>query len=308
MENVKPIRIKTITEFHRSRNLPPPEHPLISVVDHSAIQHSFDVKYRNEIFDFYSVSIKRGVEGKIAYGQQEYDFDEGVMYFIAPNQTFRLELNRDMVQRPTGWALLVHPDFFWNTSLAKNIKQYEFFGYSVNEALFLSDKEERTINGIIHNIRQEYHSNIDDFSQSIIISHLETLFNYAERFYHRQFITRKKTNHKLLEHLEHLLADYFESDNLASQGCPSVQYIAEKLHVSPNYLSSLLKLLTGQSTQQHIQNKLIEKAKEKLSTSDLSISEIAYELGFEHPQSFTKLFKSKTKVSPSAFRASFNAD
>ena len=153
-----------------------------------------------------------------------------------------------------------------------------------------------------------HHSNIDDFSQSIIIAHLETLFNYAERFYHRQFITRKKTNHKLLEHLEHLLADYFESDNLASQGCPSVQYIAEKLHVSPNYLSSLLKLLTGQSTQQHIQNKLIEKAKEKLSTSDLSISEIAYELGFEHPQSFTKLFKSKTKVSPSAFRASFNAD
>lgn len=303
---MKPVRIKTISEFHRSRNLPKPEHPLISVIEHAALIHSPENNNRNEIFDFYSVSIKRGVNGKMKYGQQEYDFDEGIMYFIAPNQTFRLEISQDTKEKPTGWVLLIHPDFFWNTSLAKAIKQYEYFGYSVNEALFLSEKEEAIIYGIIQNIKQEYHSNIDKFSQSIIISQLETLFNYSERFYQRQFITRKITNHKILERLEKLLADYFNSDDLISKGLPAVQYVADNLNVSPSYLSSLLKVLTGQSTQQHIHDKLIDKAKEKLSTTDLSISEIAYELGFEYPQSFTKLFKSKTKQSPLEFRQSFN--
>ncbi len=202
--------------------------------------------------------------------------------------------------------LLVHPDFLWNTPLAKTIKQYEYFDYSVNEALFLSEKEETTIACIMQSIQQEYHSNIDKFSQDLIIAQLELFLKYAERFYHRQFITRKITNHKILNRLEDILTEYFGSDDLMKKGLPTVQYIAETLNVSANYLSVLLKVLTGQSTQQHIHDKLIEKAKEKLSVSDLSVSEIAYELGFEHSQSFSKLFKTKTNLSPLEFRQSFN--
>ena len=172
--------------------------------------------------------------------------------------------------------------------------------------MFLSKKEEATINGIIENIRLEYHSNIDKFSKEIIVSQIETLLNYSERFYNRQFITREKANHQILERLEKLLTDHFNNENLISKGLPTVQYVAEKLNVSPNYLSSLLRTLTGQNTQQHIHEKLIDKAKEKLSTSELSVSEIAYELGFEHSQSFSKLFRAKTNFSPLEFRRSFN--
>ncbi len=307
MENAKPVRIKTITEFHRLRRLPQPEHPLISVIDYSKMQDLPDDNSAGVIFDFYSVSIKRGITGKMKYGQQEYDFDEGIMYFIAPNQVFnRVKGDGNEVSKPSGWILLIHPDFFWNTSLAKNIKHYEYFDYSVNEALFLSEKEEATINNIIQNIKQEYHSNIDKFSQSIIISQIETLLNYAERFYQRQFITRQITNHDILNRLEELLTLYFNDDGLTGKGLPTVQYISGKLNISSNYLRSLLKVLTGQNTQQHIHNKLIEKAKEKLSTTELSISEIAYGLGFEHLQSFSKLFKTKTKLTPLEFRHSFN--
>lgn len=192
------------------------------------------------------------------------------------------------------------------TPLAKTIKKYKFFYYAMHEALFLSEKEEEMAMNIVKNIQHEYHSNIDAYSQNIIISQLETLLNYSERFYQRQFITCKITNHKILERVEDLLEDYFSRDDLASKGLPSVQFIAESLNISTSYLGGLLKLLTGQSTQQHIQNKVIEKAKEKLSTTNLSVSEIAYELGFEHPQSFNKLFKTKTKLSPLEFRASFN--
>ena len=202
--------------------------------------------------------------------------------------------------------MLIHPDFLWNTALAIKIKQYEYFEYTVNEALLLSEKEERTVIGIIENIQQEYNSNIDNFSQDIIIAHLETLLNYVDRFYHRQFLTYKKVNHQLLDRFEKLLMDYFESVDVIHKGLPTVQYVSDTLNVSVSYLSRLLKTLTGQSTQQHIHDKLIEKAKEKLSTTELTISEIAYELGFEHSQSFSKLFKTKTNQSPLGFRQSFN--
>lgn len=306
MSNKQVHRIKTISEFHRLRGLPKPEHPLISVVDYASIKHSPENNQISWVLDYYSISIKRNFSAKIKYGQQEYDFDEGVMFFISPGQVFGIEVNEDSVLKRSGWMLLVHPDFLWNTPLAKTIKQYEYFNYSVHEALFLSEKEETTITGIIKNIEQEYHSNIDKFSQDVIIAQLELLLTYAERFYHRQFLTRKITNHKILNRLEDILAEYFNGDALSQKGLPTVQYIANTLNISPNYLSDLLKVLTGQSTQQHIHDKLIEKAKEKLSTTDLSVSEIAYELGFEHPQSFSKLFKTKTKLSPLEFRHSFN--
>ena len=306
MEQRQTNRIKTISEFHASRGLPKPEHPLISIVDYSEIQRPANIGDTNWVFDFYQISIKRGINGKMKYGQQEYDFDEGVMFFISPNQVFSIRPDNISKEKQSGFMLLVHPDFFWNTPLAKTIKQYEFFDYSVNEALFLSDKEEKTLNNIIENIENEYHANIDKFSKQIIISQIETLLNYSERFYNRQFLTREKSNHQILERLENLVADYFSNENLTTKGLPTVQYVANNLNVSPKYLSSLLKVLTGQSTQQHIHDKLIEKAKEKLSTTELSVSEIAYELGFEHLQSFSKLFKTKTTFSPLEFRQSFN--
>jgi len=302
----KPYRIKTISEFHQFRGLPKPEHPLISVIDYSTIRHSPENNQLSWVTDFYSISLKRTTNAKIKYGQQEYDFDEGVMFFMSPGQVFSIEIDKNAPPKHSGWILLVHPDFLWNTPLAKTIKQYEYFDYSVHEALFLSEKEETIVTGIIQNIKQEYHANIDKFSQQIIIAQLELLLNYADRFYHRQFITRKITNHKILSRLEDMLADYFNSDEILKKGLPSVQYISDKLNVSSNYLSGLLKVLTGQSTQQHIHDKLIQQAKEKLSTTDLSVSEIAYELGFEHPQSFSKLFKTKTSLSPLEFRQSFN--
>lgn len=305
MVNQQLHRFKSITEFHQDRGLPRPEHPLISVINLELLRKTFPAG-TSMVKDFYSIALKRNFNARMKYGQQEYDFDEGTMFFISPGQVLRIEAHNLEELKQTGWLLLVHPDFLWNTPLAKTIKQYEYFDYAVNEALFLSEKEEATITGIMQSIEQEYHANIDKFSQGIIITQLELLLNYADRFYHRQFITRKISNHAILNRLEDLLAEYFNGDDLPSKGLPTVQYIAETLHVSPNYLSGLLKVLTGQSTQQHIHTKLIEKAKEKLSTTNLSVSEIAYELGFEHPQSFSKLFKTKTNLSPLEFRQSFN--
>ena len=306
MANAQLHRIKTISEYHQVMGLPKPEHPLVSVINFESIKRLPYDESISLVFNFYSISLKRSFNAKMKYGQQEYDFDEGIMFFISPGQVFGIEIEKGAEIKHSGWLLLVHPDFLWNTALAKTIKKYEYFDYSVHEALFLSEKEETTIMSIMHNIEQEYHSNIDKFSQDVIIAQLELLLTYADRFYHRQFITRKITNHKILDRLEDLLTEYFNSDLLSQKGLPTVQYIADKLNVSPNYLSGLLKTLTGQSTQQHIHDKLIEKAKDKLSTTDLSVSEIAYELGFEHSQSFSKLFKSKTNLSPLEFRHSFN--
>jgi AraC family transcriptional regulator, transcriptional activator of pobA len=306
MATTQPIRIKTITEYHRLAGLPKPQHPLISVINLESFTHPpFDGPV-SLVFDFYSISLKRVSNARFKYGQQAYDFDEGVLFFMSPGQIFGVEFDTNQASKPSGWIIYIHPDFLWNTPLAKNIRQYEYFGYSVHEALYLSDKEETMITGIVQHMEQEYHTNIDKFSHSIIISQLESLLNYADRFYYRQFITRSITNHQILERLEDLLAACFDGENITRKGLPTVSHIAETLNVSPDYLSGLLKVLTGLNTQQHIHQRLIEKAKEKLSTTGLSISEIAYQLGFEHPQSFSKLFKTKTDLSPLAFRQSFN--
>lgn len=304
MANQQPHRIKSISEFLEFRGLPKPEHPLVTVYNFEDLKYLNKEEPKSLILDFYSIALKRNANAKMRYGQQEYDFKEGVLLFISPGQVFSIEGNAEL--QHTGWSLLIHPDFLWNTPLAQKIKQYEYFGYAVHEALHLSDKEEKMIISIMKNIQQEYQSNIDKFSQDVIIAQIELLLTYAERFYNRQFITRKISNHQILARLENLLEDYFNGDFLSQKGLPTVHFIAENLNVSANYLSGLLKLHTGQSTQQHIHNKLIEKAKEKLSTTNLSISEIAFKLGFEHQQSFSKLFKTKTNVSPLEFRQSFN--
>ncbi|MGN6492903.1 MAG: helix-turn-helix domain-containing protein [Agriterribacter sp.] len=304
MTNKKVHTFNTVSEYHKMSGLPKPEHPLVSLVDYGLVEYQTDEKEISWVQNFYTIGLKRNIQGKFRYGQQQYDFDEGLLSFVSSGQLVHLMVEKPKV-KPTGFLLLIHPDFIWNTSLAKNIKQYDFFGYAVNEALFLSEKEEAIVTDIFLNIQREYHSNIDTFSQNIIIAQIELLLNYCERFYKRQFITRKKSSHQMLERLENVLNEYFDNDDLINKGLPTAQYIAGLLNISPNYLGSLLKTLTGQSTQQHIHDKLIDKAKEKLSTTNLSVSEIAYELGFEHPQSFSKLFKTKTNQSPLEFRQSF---
>lgn len=303
---MQPYRIKSITEYHRILGLPKPKHPLISVINMGSFQRPDMDGPVSLIFDFYSISLKRNFDARIKYGQQNCDFDEGVLFCMAPGQLWTLEIDPKATVQPSGWMIIIHPDFLWNTSLAKTIKQYEYFCYSVTEALYLSDKEETVLNHIARQIEEEYHQNIDKFSQNVIIAQLEVILTYTERFYQRQFITRKISSSQIISRVEDVLADYFNSDALAQKGLPPVSYIAGQLNLSPGYLSELLKALTGQNTQQHIHQKLIEKAKEKLSTTNLSVSEIAYELGFEHLQSFSKLFKAKTNLSPVEFRASFN--
>jgi AraC-like DNA-binding protein len=259
------------------------------------------------VFDFYSISVKRMRNVHVKYGQHPFDFNEGILSFIAPNQVFSIAVAdpAEAVEK-SGWVLYIHPDFIWNTPLAKTIQQYDFWDYSLKENLFLSAREEATIQHLLLAIEQEYASAvIDRFSKPIIVSHLESLLQYADRFYHRQFLTREKANHEVLERLETLLHAYFDTPNLAERGLPTVQYVADCLHLSPKYLSNLLRVVTGQNTQQHIHARLIAKAKERLSTTTLTVSEIAYELGFEHVPSFNKLFKAKTNLSPQEFRASF---
>lgn len=300
-----PLRIKTISQFHALRGFPKPKHPLISVINFEDMAPVLESEMQSLIFDFYLISVKRDMNHKYKYGQNDYDFDEGVMFCMAPNQILSV-IREEQSKNPSGWMMMIHPDFLWNTPMASAIKKYEFFDYSVNEALFLSEDEEIKIQQITDNIKQEYQTNIDKFSQNIIISQLETLLNYSERFYQRQFITRHKANHQFLEKLEILLNDYYEREDFKTKGLPSVQYLADEFNMSRHYMRGLLKTLTGKTTQQHIHEKLIEKAKEKLSTTELSVSEIAYELGFEHSQSFNKLFKAKTDISPLEFRKSFN--
>ncbi len=301
------MHLKSVKDYHKLANIKAPEHPLISLVNYKDVNYPEYIDKLKWKQDYYTIGLKRNVPYKFFYGQQQYDFDEGLMTFIAPNQVMSLGKNPNVKSsKPSGWLLLIHPDFLWNSALAQQITNYEYFGYSINEALFLSEKEEHTILELFKNIEQEYRSNIDKFSQKIIISQLEVLLNYAERFYERQFITRKITNHHILDKLEAFLNTYFSESNIIEKGLPTVQDIANHLNLSPNYLSNMLKSLTGQSTQQHIHNKLIDKAKGQLSTTSLSISEIAYGLGFEHPASFTKLFKNKTDMSPLEFRKAYN--
>lgn len=304
MPNNQPLTFSTISQYHAFRGLPKPQHPLVSIVNFEDVALRGASEPNKIVTGFYNIALKRATGAKMKYGQQQYDFDEGVMLFMAPGQVFAIEAGPDVVHK--GYGLFIHPDFLWGTALASKIKEYGYFDYSVHEALFLSDREEAAIIAIMQNIQQEYDTAIDAYSHSVIIAQIELLLTYCERFYNRQFITRRVTAHNTVSRLESLLIACFTDEALQQNGLPTVQYVAGSLALSPNYLSSLLKTVTGQSTQQHIHNKLIEKAKEKLSVTNLSVSEIAFALGFEHSQSFSKLFRVKTGVSPLDFRQSFN--
>lgn len=247
-----PVHLKTIAEYHHYMELPKPQHPLVTVVRFEDLRRKPTTQFESIVTDFYCVALKKNFKGKLKYGQNDFDFDEGVMHFMAPKQVLTIETPPDEPQEHTGWILQIHPDFLWKTSLATKIKQYEYFSYNVTEALHLSEKEEAMISGIMQNISNEYSASIDNFTQEIIIAHIELLLSYVDRFYQRQFITRKIANSKILTTLESLLVDYFKDDRVMEKGMPTVQFIADSLNISPNYLSRLLRHLTGQSTRQFI--------------------------------------------------------
>lgn len=294
--------IRSVSEFHRLLSLPAPRHPQVSVINLAESIFLEDEIWKGFVNQFYCVALKREAKGKIKYGQQHYDYDKGVLSFTAPNQVQQLDLHN--MECGSGFLLIFHPDFLLTHALANVIHNYGFFSYAVHEALHLSEEEENDLIAILQKIDKEC-QHIDKHTQEIILSQIELLLSYSNRFYERQFITRKNHNHELLTKFEQLIDAYFESDTAAEQGLLTVQYLADQLRLSPNYLSDLLRVHTGQNTQQHIHEKLIAKAREKLSTTRLSVSEIAYALGFEHAQSFSTLFKKKTNVSPQEFRQAF---
>lgn len=305
MKNGKNInRLQSINEIHDACGLPKPKHPLISLT-HIEKESNADENQLTSlgILDFYKITFVLNNKGRLRYGQDYYDFNEGSMMFLAPNQVVG---STEYSGSAEWFVLFIHPDYFLGHPLAKKIKQYGFFSYTNNEALHLSEKEKDILLSVFYIIQEELNERIDEFSQEVILSQIDLLMNYANRFYKRQFITRKTTNKAILHKTEAILDDYFNNEKAIELGIPSVQYISEKLNISAGYLSDMLRSLIGQNAKQYIHYKLIEKAKEKLSTTDSSVSEIAFELGFEHSQSFNKLFKQKTNVSPLEFRALFN--
>jgi len=295
--------IKSISQLLRILGHPAPSHPLIALVDYNGVAIDMFPKGRRTSLDFYKISFKPTFNGQIKYGQGYYDFEEGGLAFLKPKQVVTPPEN---IESYEGTALYFHPDFIRNYPLGSTINQYSFFSYDVSEALFLSAKEKEIIANLFATIANELDSNIDSFSQDVLVSQIELLLNYSNRFYNRQFITRKAVNHDIITLLDKLLDKYFKEEDSLRKGLPSVKYISTELKLSQRYLSDMLSSLTGLNTQQYIQQAIIEKAKEKLSTTNLSVSEIAYALGFEHSQSFSKLFKTKTNVSPLEYRQSFN--
>ncbi len=297
-----PQKISSISEIHSLLQLPKPLHPLVSLVDNTKMSINKEMLSRSFVLNFYKISYKYSTVGKMGYGQGYYDFNEGGMMFTAPGQILSTDENAEYC----GYTLLIHPDFLRSYPLAKNIKNFGFFSYDTNEALHLSDQEKNIITGLLDSIKDELNTAIDEVSQDVVVSYIEVLLNYSNRFYKRQFITRKAVNNDLLTKMDVVLENYFNQEKTLTQGLPTVELLASELNLSPHYLSDMLRNLTGQNAQQHIHEKLIEKAKEYLTSTRFSVSEVAYALGFEHPQSFNKLFKKKTDQTPLSYRQSFN--
>jgi AraC family transcriptional regulator, transcriptional activator of pobA len=300
VKNKAPYNIESLSELHRMLGLPKPRHPLVSFYRFETMglrdEHMLDMFTTG----YYSIAIKRNFKGKIRYGQSFYDFDEGVMSFIAPGQLLGSSVGT--IPAEEGFCLMFHPEFLKGYALSADIKHYNFFSYELNEALHLSDEEEQLVEKLMLEIEQEYATAIDALSHDLMITRITLLLQYCQRFYNRQFNTRKPVNSDLLAKLDQILEEYFDDGSATANGLPAVPYIAGKLNVSAGYLSDMLRAITGQSTQSHIHNKLIERTKMLLGTTGMSIAEVAYILGFERPQSLSKLFKSKTNLSPTEYR------
>lgn len=299
MKNKVPHIIHSIAELHALLGLPKPRHPLISIYRYEQITVKDSVLLDYFCPQFYNIAIKKNFKGTIRYGHSHYDFSEGMMCFIGPGQLLAQTAGSNTPEE--GFCLMIHPDFLAGHPLGSKIRSYGFFSYELTEALHLSDEERLQIENIVAGIEAEYSARIDVLSQDVMLSQVELLLHYSQRFYNRQFITRRMLNNSLLERLDAELDAYLET-NAVKEGLPTVQLIAGKLHVSANYLSDMLRATTGFSTRQHIQNKVIEKSKVLLLTTNASVAEIAYQLGFEQPQSLSKLFRNITGVTPSDFR------
>ncbi|GEJ47594.1 AraC family transcriptional regulator [Chryseobacterium sp. ON_d1] len=300
----KLIRFISISESHQAFGLPAPQHPLISLV-HFNQDNPFNTSMAPiyDVLSFYKITFITRNRGRLKYGRNYYDYDEGSMLFMAPNQ---LVGSTDYNSETYCYILLIHPDFLLGHPIARKIKQYSYFSYTSNEALHLSDSEREVILSVYRIMEQELNSRVDEFSQEVVIAQLELLLSYVNRFYKRQFITRKAVNNDILQRTETILDDYLNTQTSIHQGLPTVQFLSDQLKISPGYLSDLLRSLIGQNAQQYIQGKVIEKAKERLTNTDLTVAEIAYELGFEHPQSFSKMFRLRTGLSPLEFRTFFD--
>lgn len=292
------VRLQSISEVHIQFGYDKPKHPLVSLVDLSRIKNETIAEDAFYQMSLYSISCKH-YEGVFKYGKSHYDFNDGTLIFTAPHQV--INASHDL-QIQDSWSLLFHPDLINGTSLAKKINGYSFFNYEANEALHISDAEKLILKGCVEKIEKEYSQNIDKHTQGLIVSNIELLLNYCDRFYDRQFLTRNKVSKDIVQRFEHLLNKYFSTEQLNNIGLPDVKFFALQLNLSPNYLSDLLNRFTGKTTQEHIHLKLVDTAKSLLWSTEKSISEIAYQLGFEYPSHFTKVFKTKTGLTPQQYR------
>lgn len=299
------IHIEDITTLHEAFDYTKPEHPLISVIDLSQVRIREDQLHQKIATSFYNITLKTKTAQLFRYGREYFDFSEGFLFGVAPNQVIEVDETCEKGDLE-GWALYFHPDLIRGYGVLDKIQDYGFFSYETKEALHLSDKEKATLYDIVTKIQDEYQSQIDEFSQDVLVSNVELLLNYIKRFYSRQFITRKHQNISVVSQFNQFIKQYFSSEDLKESGLPTVHYFAEKLNLSDSYLSDLLKKETGKNTQDNIHFYVIEKAKTMLLNSDKSVSEIAFDLGFEYPQYFSRLFKKKVGQTPKAFRVQLN--
>ncbi len=297
------LHLKTISDLYRFLNLGYAEHPLIAIVDFSkVIEHTSDeIKIKT---DFYSIMFKNYCRNHIRYGRKTLDFQDGSLVCIPPNHIITMDNDIEVKDDIMGWGLFFHPDLIRGSTLGTKMKDYSFFSYHISEALHLSEKEKQLLYDCILKIQAELSQNIDGYSQLLMVSNIELLLNYCTRYYGRQFITRKSANQDLVNKVESELRNYIENEDKRIAGMPSVKDLAEKVNLSPSYLSDLLRRETGLNAQDHIHYFLIEQAKSFLLQTNQSVSEIAYSLGFEYPQYFSRLFKQKTGKTPLEFRSS----
>lgn len=304
MSNI--IRVNTITEAHRMLGLEDPKHPLISIIEEKEISWKKYTDPKEFVglklsFGMYTIIFKDKISGSLTYGRTSYDFQQGTLVFISPDQIMEGH-EYEIPENSNTWFLLFHPDLIRSSNLEKNMDAYSFFAYEANEALHLSVEEQDYVYDILKHIKKEYSQNMDEHSQRLIISNLELFLNNCLRFYDRQFYTRSGFNKDFVTEFEKLLKDYFVLEMPLEMGTPAVSYFSDRLNMSPNYLSDLLKKETGESAKGHINRVLVDRAKTALLNTNVPVSQIAYDLGFEHPQSLTRLFKSKTGITPNEYR------